>query len=310
MLEKAIAREPRLLPAYGLLARDYLVRFPGEAGAGKATALLERGIAASPGAWELQLEIGNTYAATERHEQAVSAFRKALELGAGDEASVHYNLANSLNSLGRIPEALAAYERAIELAPTHFNARRNQILTLRQADRLEEALLHAREMLNGEWDEEQTQWLQEAVKRLSEEHTARTLDAVTERIKGDLLFGLNLKFEISGTVATVLVQKGQSVEAGRALAEIDSREFELELQRCESDIAQHQATSGVMTQEERIRKKTRESLDALLAKKEVATRNLAATVLRAPVAGKVLQVLAEVGQPVQAGKCVIILKAD
>lgn len=310
LLEQAIALEPRLLPAYGLLARDYRIRLGGEAGIAKAFSLLQRGIAASPQAWELQLELANAYAAVEQHKRAVSLFEKTIALGAADVASVHYNLANSLGPLGRLPEAIASYERALTLAPTHFNARKNLILTLRRAGQIDEAIRHAKGFLDQELDEDRAQWVREALVGLGKDRLASTVDAAIESARAAPRPGRDLKFDVSGRVTKLLVETGQSVKEGQVLAELDKSDFELELKRCQAELEQHKAKTKLMSLGELSGTNVRQTRDALVAKQELAARNLAATVLRAPAAGHVVRVLVEVGEPIKAGESVIVLQTD
>ncbi len=71
---------------------------------------------------------GNALAAGGDHASAVEAFVLATNLALAEEnrpfaSTAHFNLGNSLYALDRVSEALAEYERALALDPTHAKAR-------------------------------------------------------------------------------------------------------------------------------------------------------------------------------------------
>lgn len=56
-----------------------------------------------------------------KHEEAATQLRRALATDP-DRGEWHHNLAVTLDAMGRHPEALASYQRAIELLPNHAHA--------------------------------------------------------------------------------------------------------------------------------------------------------------------------------------------
>ncbi|HET90452.1 MAG TPA: tetratricopeptide repeat protein, partial [Chloroflexi bacterium] len=60
--------------------------------------------------------LGNVYSALGRHDEALAAYRRAVELDP-DYATPHNGLGNVYSDLGRHDEAIAAYHRAVELDP-------------------------------------------------------------------------------------------------------------------------------------------------------------------------------------------------
>src|SRR5574340_384083 len=71
-------------------------------------------------------------------KDSLSALRRAAEF-LPDDADAHYNLGNTLLTLGRLDEAEAGYRRALQLGPAHVDAYYNLGNTLRNLGRLDEA---------------------------------------------------------------------------------------------------------------------------------------------------------------------------
>lgn len=60
---------------------------------------------------------------SEDYHGAVTAFQAAIALGQGFEADAHWLMATPLHRLGRVADARASLRRAIELDPSHEQAR-------------------------------------------------------------------------------------------------------------------------------------------------------------------------------------------
>ena len=85
-------------------------------------------------------KLGDAYGAAERHEEAAAAYQKAIELKP-DEATYYNNMGNSLAKVGKIPEAMAAYEKSATLDPANAaNAWRNAGIVLYNANRMKDAI--------------------------------------------------------------------------------------------------------------------------------------------------------------------------
>ena len=52
-----------------------------------------------------------------RFEEAIASYNRALEIDPTD-AATHYNMGVALDDLGRPEEAIASYRRALEIDPT------------------------------------------------------------------------------------------------------------------------------------------------------------------------------------------------
>ena len=92
----------------------------------RALELLEQALALARQLEDRRLEawihngLGNVYRDLGRHDEAIAAYQRALELGGltpQQETIVHSNLGKSYHDLRRYDEAIAVYQRAIELAP-------------------------------------------------------------------------------------------------------------------------------------------------------------------------------------------------
>lgn len=95
----------------------------------------------------IQAKLGESYEAAGRLEEAIAAYQKAVELKP-DEAAYFNNLGNTLAKAGKIEEARAAYQKSAELNPANAaNAWMNLGIVLWQNQRYEEALEPLRKSL-------------------------------------------------------------------------------------------------------------------------------------------------------------------
>jgi len=88
--------------------------------------------------WSLN-GLGNVYRAQGRQEEAIAAYQRAIELDPA-LAHPHYGLGNVYSDLGRQEEAIAAFQRAIELDPTLAHPHTGQGNVYRDLGRQEEAI--------------------------------------------------------------------------------------------------------------------------------------------------------------------------
>ena len=120
-----LASEPGLAPAHCLRGTALnMLKRPGEAVAAFTLAL-----AADPSDAEAELNLGNAYAELDDFEQAETHIRAALTL-APNMVEAAASLAHLLTSLGRLDEALATSQHAIELDPACAATRWNHAITL------------------------------------------------------------------------------------------------------------------------------------------------------------------------------------
>lgn len=98
-----------------------------------------------PGDAQGLADIGQSLARLGRFTEAGSYLRRALE--ADDNPNTRYDRAVVLAQLGRTDEAVAEYERALDLNPNHLNARNNLAATLARLGKLREAEVHLERVL-------------------------------------------------------------------------------------------------------------------------------------------------------------------
>lgn len=141
-------------------------------------ALWRTTLARNPGAFMAWANLGDTLVQAGRHDEAIAAFRRGLELRPDDPpvhndlggalvmmgkpeqaipileralrlrpgyVEVHNNLGNAFSRVGRAEEAIAHYEAAVKLRPAHAEARDNLGCELVLKGRLKEALPHLAE---------------------------------------------------------------------------------------------------------------------------------------------------------------------
>jgi tetratricopeptide (TPR) repeat protein len=103
----------------------------------EALALFRRYQQMTPGDFQVLGQIGSCLGDLGRFDEAESSLRLALTHG--DDALTRYNLGFVLTREGRLPEAVAEYERALQLNPTHLAAMTNLASVLLRQGQLERA---------------------------------------------------------------------------------------------------------------------------------------------------------------------------
>lgn len=131
-----------LLPVMGQLAQALHDQGHSEEG----LVYLEQFSALGLASPELLLRLGSLYAALGRAEDAIGAWRQALEVAPGDRAATH-NLALTLAKEGRDDEALALYAEARERYPDDPGFVTGAGLVSARAGLLEGARRHYRELV-------------------------------------------------------------------------------------------------------------------------------------------------------------------
>ncbi len=131
--QEAIQREPRATRFNGL-GNVYYQQGRHE----EAIAAYRRAIELDPEFAYPHNGLGNVYYQQGRHEEAIAAFERAIELDPKD-AGYHNNLGNVYGDLGRHDEAIAAYRRAIALDPDYAHPHNNLGNCYLQLGRLEKA---------------------------------------------------------------------------------------------------------------------------------------------------------------------------
>ena len=83
--------------------------------------------------------LGAIYAGLSRYKEAIASYNKAIDLKP-DYAEAHYNLGIALNELGENGEAVNSYNKAIDLKPDHIEAYNNLGVALNALGKHEEAI--------------------------------------------------------------------------------------------------------------------------------------------------------------------------
>ncbi len=138
----------------------------------------------------------------------------------------------------------------------------------------------------------------------------------------------HLSFRVAGSVRSIHVVVGETVEAGTVLAELDPKDYQLQVQEAEASLAQSKAEGrNAAANYERTRalyenrNASRNDLDAARAasesaqaaarslhnRLELARLQLGYTTLKAPVNGAIAAITTEVNENVQAGQAVVTL---
>src|ERR671916_1542993 len=136
-LERATALDPEYPDAFVELGRYY--GFMGEPGLARAT--FERWTRQHPGDADMLINAGLTAFDAADYAQALRFFERALEAARDDQQKngARTFRANSLDMLGRYPEAVADYERVIKYAPDWWEAHANLGICHARNGRPEEA---------------------------------------------------------------------------------------------------------------------------------------------------------------------------
>ena len=100
----------------------------------------------NPDSWMAHNNIAISLLQKGRVEEAVAHYNKALELNPG-YGEAHYNLANSLLRLGHVEEAVAHYEEALAINPNNAPAHYNLAAVLVQTGRMDAAIDHYNKVL-------------------------------------------------------------------------------------------------------------------------------------------------------------------
>ena len=103
-------------------------------------------IATNPQSWMAYNNISISLLQKGKTDEAIAHYNKALELDP-NYGEGHYNLANALLRVGRTEEAIIHYEKALEIYPKNIPARYNLASVLVQSGRVDEGIVHYRKAL-------------------------------------------------------------------------------------------------------------------------------------------------------------------
>ncbi len=85
--------------------------------AAQAVPYAQRAVRAEPESGRARMHLGNTFAAVDRHEDAIVEYQQAADLFEDPDAGLLLNLAESLNQLGRYAEMVGALEQLVLIQP-------------------------------------------------------------------------------------------------------------------------------------------------------------------------------------------------
>ena len=105
----------------------------------EALELLERHTRAAPGDYQALADIGRCLSGLQRFSEAEAVLRRALE--GLDDANTRYDLGFVLDRAGRLREAVAEYQRALDRNPNHRDALNNLGVAYARQGRLRQAVL-------------------------------------------------------------------------------------------------------------------------------------------------------------------------
>lgn len=103
-------------------------------------------IVTNPESWMAYNNIAISLLQKGKTDEAIAHYNKALELDP-NYGEGHYNLANALLRVGRTDEAVAHYEKALEIYPKNIPALYNLASVLVESGRVEEGIAHYRKAL-------------------------------------------------------------------------------------------------------------------------------------------------------------------
>src|SRR2546423_5400986 len=103
-------------------------------------------IARNPDGWMAYSNLGSLMSARGNANEAISDFRKALELWPG-QSKDHNNLGKALVQKGRMAEAMDQFQTALRISPEDPDAETNIGAALLQQGDAEEAISHLRQAI-------------------------------------------------------------------------------------------------------------------------------------------------------------------
>lgn len=109
----------------------------------------EKAISLKPDAAGIYANYGNALMELQRHDDALAAFRKAVEIDAPDSQCLN-NMGTLYRKLGREMEAEACYRQAIEVSPGLVEAYCNLALLLKDTGRYVESVRVCRQILSSD----------------------------------------------------------------------------------------------------------------------------------------------------------------
>jgi tetratricopeptide (TPR) repeat protein len=108
-------------------------------------------LTANPDSWLAHNNLGNDLFERGQVDEAMAHYQRAVEL-APHYATAHYNLGGVLRQKGQLDKAIAEFRRALEIQPVYSMAHYNLGEVLRQEGAVDEAIAHYRRALESHPD--------------------------------------------------------------------------------------------------------------------------------------------------------------
>jgi len=159
-------------------------------------------LAKNPSCWAAHNNLGNALLQKGRLDEAMAHYQKALEINPAD-AEAYYNIGDALFEKGQVDQAIAYFQKTLEIDPSYAKAHNNLGLSLAQKGRMDEAMLQYQTTLElNPYDVAARYNLGEALYKRGQ------LDQAMEQFQKALEINPNLA-EVRDDLGSALIQKGQ-----------------------------------------------------------------------------------------------------
>jgi adenylate cyclase len=143
LAQKAIALDDAYAQPHGLLSTLYSIKREHE----KALAEGERAVALDPNGADAHAFYGTSLYFGGKPGEAIPLFQKAIRLNPLGPTWYFHNFGNALRITGRFEEAISAYKKALQRAPDNIMAHVGLLVTYSMTGREKEARAEAAEVL-------------------------------------------------------------------------------------------------------------------------------------------------------------------
>ena len=118
LVKKALAMDDSIAGAHVLLCYLYFDKGDND----KAIAEAERAVALNPGDWTTLNTYANSLRLTDRAEEAIPYYQKAIRLTPFGASILYRDFGHALRNTSRFEEAVSAYKKVIQLSPDDITA--------------------------------------------------------------------------------------------------------------------------------------------------------------------------------------------
>ncbi|MCJ7784032.1 MAG: tetratricopeptide repeat protein, partial [Desulfobacterales bacterium] len=143
MVQKALAIDDSTSMAHALLCALYICKREND----KAIAEAERAVALDPGGAFAHEWYAASLSSAGRSQEAIPIFQKAIRLNPVGNTGLYLNFGMALRMTGRFEEAVSAYKKALQRAPDNIPAHLGLTATYSMMGREKEARAEAEEVL-------------------------------------------------------------------------------------------------------------------------------------------------------------------